>query len=121
MVNYKNYKVWSKSHDLVLKIYRCTKKFPPEERYNLTSQINRAAVSIPTNIAEGCGRDTQKDFLRFLHISSGSAFELEYLILLSADLNFLSEEDFKELSKEIEEVKKMLFALINKIKAELIA
>ncbi|MDT0642109.1 four helix bundle protein [Zunongwangia sp. F363] len=89
MVDYKNYKVWQKSHALVLEIYKITRTFPADEKFNLISQMNRAALSIPTNIVEGCGRETQKEFLRFLHISSGSAFELEYLILVSTELSFI--------------------------------
>ena len=119
MVDYKKYTVWKKSHALVLEIYKTTRKFPSEEKYNLISQLNRAALSIPANIAEGCGRATQKDFVRFLDISAGSAFELEYLILVSKDLNFLNIEDSDNLMKEIEEIKKMLFSLISKIRAEL--
>ncbi|MDT0689676.1 four helix bundle protein [Salegentibacter sp. F188] len=85
MVDYKNYKVWQKSHLLVLEIYKTTRDFPSSEKFNMVSQMNRAALSIPTNIVEGCGRETQKEFVRFLHISSGSAFELEYLILVSTE------------------------------------
>lgn len=119
MVDYRNYTVWKKAHALVLDIYKTTRSFPSEEKFNLISQINRAALSIPTNIVEGCGRETQKEFLRFLHISSGSAFELEYLILVSTDLNFIDSVDSKKLMTEIMEIKKMLYALIQKIKSEL--
>ena len=82
----------------------------------MISQINRDAVSIPTNIAEGCGRETQKELVRFLYISSGSAHELEYLVMLSKELNFINEEQFNCLSTKIVEIKKMLASLINKIK-----
>ncbi|MFP2997855.1 four helix bundle protein [Spongiivirga sp. MCCC 1A20706] len=116
MVDYKNYKVWQKAHKLVVEIYGVTSKFPVSEKFNLISQINRACISIPTNIAEGCGRETQKELVRFLYIASGSAHELDYLILVSTDLGFISVEDSKELSKEVDEIKKMLFSLIRKIK-----
>ena len=116
MVDYKNYKVWQKPHKLVISIYQITKTFPKSEQFNLVSQINRACLSIPTNIVEGCGRETQKEFARFLYISSGSAHELEYLILVSTELNIISKEESEKLLKEIDEIKKMLFALIRTIK-----
>jgi len=119
MVNYKNYKVWEKSHRLVISVYNITNTFPKSEKFNLTSQINRACLSIPTNIVEGCGRETQKEFVRFLYISSGSAHELEYLILVSTELNFIKKEDSNLLLIEIDEIKKMLFSLIKKIKKSL--
>lgn len=119
MTDYKNYKVWQRSHKLVLKIYEATLSFPKQEQYNLVSQINRATVSIPTNIAEGCGRETQKELIRFLYIASGSAHELEYLILLSGELNYIKEENTQGLLNEIDEIKKMLFPLIRTIKKSL--
>lgn len=119
MVDYKNYKVWKKSHKLVLDVYKLTSSFPKSEQFNLVTQINRACTSIPTNIVEGCGRETQKEFVRFLYISSGSAHELEYLILLSRDLNFIKENVANRLLNEIEHIKKMLFALIRTIKKTL--
>lgn len=111
--------VWKKAHALVLEIYKITRSFPAEEKFNLISQLNRAALSIPTNIVEGCGRETQKEFLRFLHISSGSAFELEYLILVSTDLKFIDSANSEKLMTEIMEIKKMLYVLIQKIKSDL--
>lgn len=119
MVDYRNYKVWQKSHQLVLDVYPITATFPKSEQFNLISQINRAAVSIPTNIAEGCGRETQKELIRFLYISSGSAHELEYLILLSKDLKFLKPEAAETLFGKITEIKKMLASLIRKINSTL--
>ena len=100
MVDYKNYKVWQKSHDLVIDIYQITSPFSKSEQFNLVSQINRASLSVPTNIVEGCGRETQKEFIRFLYISSGSAHELEYLILVSNELKFISTKDSKALLKK---------------------
>ncbi len=119
MVDYRNYTVWKKAHALVLDTYKTTRNFPSEEKFNLISQMNRAALSIPTNIVEGCGRETQKEFLRFLHISSGSAFELEYLILVSSELKFIDLETSEKLMNQIAEIKKMLFSLIQKIKTYL--
>lgn len=118
MVDYRNYNVWKKAHALVSDIYKTTRNFPSEEKFNLISQMNRAAL-IPTNIVEGWGRETQKEFLRFLHISSGSAFELEYLILVSSELQFIDLETSQKLKAQIAEIKKMLFVLIQKIKSTL--
>lgn len=115
MIDYKKYNVWQKAHQLVLDVYELTSEFPKNEQFNLISQINRAAVSIPTNIAEGCGRETQKELIRFLYISSGSAHELEYLILLSADLKFIKKEKFEIIQGQLQEIKKMLASLIRKI------
>lgn len=119
MANYKNYKVWGKSQQLVLSVYGLTKDFPKSELYNQTSQMNRASVSIPTNIAEGCGRETQKEFIRYLYIPSGSAHELDYLLLLASDLGYIESEISKNIVSEIDEIKKMLAALINTIKTSL--
>jgi len=117
MVNFKNYKVWQKSHSLVFEVYKVLQYFPKEEQFNLVSQIRRAVLSIPTNIAEGCGRETQKELIRFLYISSGSAHELDYLILVSSELNIIQKETAKSLIDEIDQIKKMLAALITKIKS----
>ncbi|MCF8360210.1 MAG: four helix bundle protein [Prolixibacteraceae bacterium] len=92
MHNYKEIKVWQKSRTVVKSVYLLTKKYPKEEIYGLTSQIRRAVISIPANIAEGAGRGTNKDFSHFLDIARGSLFELETLIILSIDLEFISEE-----------------------------
>lgn len=119
MIDYKKYIVWQKSHYLVLEIYRVTATFPKTEQFNLISQIKRASLSIPTNIAEGCGRETQKELIRFLYISSGSAHEVEYLLLVSKDLNFIDENLYIKLYSDINEIKKMLAALIRKIAATL--
>jgi four helix bundle protein len=115
MIDYKKYKVWQKAHQLVLDIYLVTAPFPKTEQFNLVPQINRAAVSIPTNIVEGCGRETQKELMRFLYIASGSAHELEYLILLSTDLHFIEKEKSEKIISELIEIKKMLASLTKKI------
>lgn len=116
MVNYKNYNVWKKSHELVIYIYNTTKNFPKSEQYNLTSQMNRACISIPINIAEGCGSKTEKELVRFLYFSSGSAHELDYLILIFKDLGFVDKKQAELLSNEINEIKRMLASLIKTIK-----
>ncbi|ESU24258.1 hypothetical protein FEDK69T_06990 [Flavobacterium enshiense DK69] len=115
MKDYKKFLVWQKSHQLTLDVYKITSTFPKEELFGLTSQIKRAASSIPMNIAEGCGRNTEKDFCRFLYISFGSANELEYQIILSIDLKFIEAEKGQQLLLQIEEIKKMLNGLINKL------
>lgn len=115
MYDYKKYTVWEKAHKLVLKTYGYTNNFPKAELFNLTSQINRAVLSIPTNISEGCGRNSQKEFIRFLNISSGSATELDYLFLVAKDLGFILEDEYVTLVQDLTEIIKMIFALIKKI------
>ena len=115
MRDYKKFLVWEKSHALTLAIYKVTSLFPKDEIFGLTSQIKRASSSIPINIAEGCGRNSDKDFCRFLYIAFGSANELEYQILLSIDLNFIENESGQKLLFQIEEIKKMLNGLIIKL------
>jgi len=119
MVNYKNYRVWQRSHKMVLTIYELTKSFPKSEQYGLVSQMNRAAVSVPTNIAEGCGRETQKELVRFLYVASGSSHELDYLVLLSKELGLVKEAKALDIINELDEIKKMLAALIQTIKTKL--
>lgn len=119
MIDYRKYNVWKKSHQLVLDVYSITSKFPKAEQFNLISQINRAVVSIPTNIAEGCGRETQKELIRFLYVSSGSTHELEYLLFLSTELKYLELEISKKILSDIDEIKRMLASLIRKIASTL--
>lgn len=118
MRDYKKYIVWQKSHELVLDIYKTTRIFPKDELFALTSQMKRSSSSIPTNIAEGCGRNSDKDFCRFLYFSFGSANELEYQIMLSIDLKFIESENGQKLLFQIEEIKKMLNGLITKLNAD---
>ena len=100
--------IWQKSHQLVLNIYSASKSFPNEELFGLTSQIRRAATSIPTNIAEGCGRVSNKDFAHFLQIAIGSASEVEYELFLAYSLNYINDNDYQILSDEIITVRKMI-------------
>jgi four helix bundle protein len=93
MKDFKELKVWVKAHQLTLAVYQATTTFPKEELYGLTSQMRRSAASIPTNIAEGCGRGSDDDFRRFLQIAMGSASELEYQLLLAHDLGYFSTAD----------------------------
>ena len=116
MQDFRKLQVWKISHDLTLKIYELTSGFPREEIYGLTNQVRRACASIPTNIAEGCGRESSADFARFLQIAMGSASETEYLILLARDLKYVNAGQYVELVDAIVSVKKMLTALLRKIR-----
>jgi len=118
MKDFRELKVWEKSHNFVLSIYGVTKQFPADERYGLTSQLRRAVSSIPTNIAEGCGRSSDIEFARFLEIGFSSACESDYLLLLSADLNYLNHEKQMELKKQLSEIKRMLSSFIKKLRAD---
>jgi len=109
--------VWQKSKALARKIYSLTKNFPKEEVFGLTSQIRRAAVSIPANIAEGKGRGTQKDFCHFLVQARGSLFEVETLAELASDLVYLPAPDQKQIQEDCDEIGRMLNGLINSTKS----
>jgi four helix bundle protein len=113
--NYKELKVWQKSYRLCMEIYKVTGKFPNEEKYGLTSQIRRSAVSIPSNIAEGYGRKTTADYIRMLYIAYGSLCELETQIMIADDLNYAMHADKEQLRKLISEVERMLKALIRSL------
>jgi four helix bundle protein len=115
MQDYRKLKVWQKSHSLVLRIYNATCTFPEQEKYGLTSQMRRAAVSVPANIAEGCARSGRIEFRQFLHISAGSASELDYLLLLGRDLHFLTEKQYEMLYSSLYEVRRMLTGLIERL------
>ncbi|MGV8878072.1 MAG: four helix bundle protein [Sphingobacteriaceae bacterium] len=104
--------VWHKSHQLTLKVYQISCSFPKEEAYGLILQIRRSSASVPTNIAEGCGRNSNAEMKRFLIISAGSASELEYQFILARDLNYITETDYQELNQQVTEIRKMLFAFI---------
>ena len=118
MKNFKESKVWQKSHQLTLAIYQITNKFPREELFGLTGQLRRASASIPANIAEGCGRKGEADFARFLQIAAGSASELEYHILLSHEIGLLKMDDYHKLADSVSEVKRMLTVFIRKLRAD---
>src|SRR5260221_7568352 len=111
MNNYKELKVWQKSVDLAIKIYETTRIFPREELYGLTSQIRRSAVSIPSNIAEGAGRNTKKDFNNFLGISNGSSCELDTQLIIAHRVDFLDAALLEMLQKDISEMQKMHWSL----------
>jgi len=111
MKNFKNQKVWQKSIELVKLVYSRTNNFPKEEGYGLTSQIRRASISIPSNIAEGSGRGTKKGFNNFLNIALGSTFELETQLIISVEQNYISRENFDQLNSLLDEIQKMIFGL----------
>ena len=118
MKDFRDLQVWAKSHALTLAVYQATGSFPKEELFGLTSQMRRCSASIPANIAKGCGRRGNGEFHRFLQISTGSASELEYHLLLARDLHFLADAVFARLTSEVQEVKKMLAGLIRRVDAE---
>ena len=117
MQHFKSLLVWQKSHELVQEVYRVSRDFPREELYGLTSQLRRAAVSIPSNIAEGCGRGTDGEFARFLNIAMGSAYEVEYQMLLARDLGYIETMQHQSLELKITEIKKMMTGLLRSIQA----
>ncbi len=114
MQHFRNLKVWQRSHQLVLGIYKLTATFPLDERFGLISQLRRSAASVPTNIAEGSKRIGQRDFGRFLNIAEGSLSEAEYLIVLSRDLGYLPRKSADAIEAEISEIARMLNALRTK-------
>lgn len=117
MKDFRTLKVWEKAHALTLEVYRLTETFPKQEQYALTNQIQRAGVSIPANIAEGCGKDSEAELKRYLLVAMGSSSELEYLILLSRDLGYLPEEKYQSIQNELVDIRKMLNAFIQRLKA----
>ncbi|HAR72757.1 MAG TPA: four helix bundle protein [Flavobacteriaceae bacterium] len=115
MRDFKKYDIWKLSHQFTLMIYNISTSFPKDETYNLVSQIRRSSLSIPTNIAEGCGRNSDKEFNQFLNIALGSATETEYLILLAKDLNYLDEINYTLLEQQINTIKSKIYTLKNKL------
>lgn len=118
MQDSRNLKVWEKSHQLTLDVYVFTEHFSKDEQYRLRNQIRSSASCIATNIAEGCGRKSDAEFARFLHVSMGSASELEYQFLLARDLNLIENSAHTKLEAAVTEVKKMIASLIRKLRAD---
>jgi four helix bundle protein len=116
MQDFRQLKVWERAHALALGAYRATQSFPRDEAFGLTAQLRRSAVSIPANIAEGCGRAGDREFSRFLGMALGSASELEYHCLLAHDLAFLTDGDHRRLTEAVIEVKRMLAGLVGRMK-----
>lgn len=120
MRDYKKLEVWKKSHIMVLHVYKqILPKLPPQEKYDLTSQVKRAAYSIPLNIVEGAGRRTEKDFAHFLDNALGSAHELEYACFLAKDLDYLTDSQYNDINLLTNEVKAMLIGLIKHLRPSL--
>jgi four helix bundle protein len=117
MQDFRNLEVWKMSHELTLAVYRATKAFPDDERFGLTSQLRRAAVSIPANVAEGCGRGSDADFGRFVQNAMGSSSEIEYEFLLAKDLNYLSAPLYTNLNDDVTRIKRMLASLLRKLRS----
>jgi four helix bundle protein len=116
--DYRQLVVWQRSHKLALSIYSLTKHFPKEEMFGITRQLRRASSSIPANLAEGCGRDSDAELKRFVDITHGSAGEAEYFLLLARDLGIITSTVHALVSDEIAQIKRMLGALSRKLKAD---
>jgi four helix bundle protein len=116
--DYRQLEIWERSHQLTLQIYALTKSFPKEELFGVTSQLRRCCASIPANLAEGCGRDSDAELKRFVDISHGSASEAEYFLLLAFDLGYIPATDHARLADEISQIKRMLGAFARKLKAD---
>ena len=108
MRDYKKINAWKRSHRFVLGIYTMTGKFPSDEKYGIISQLRRAALSVPTNIAEGCGRSTERELVRFMDIASGSASEVDYLLYLAMELKYIDQDKYNRASNELTEIRKMI-------------
>ena len=107
MHNFKELKIWTKALDLSVSVYKVTASFPKDDRFGLISQIKRSAVSIPSNIAEGAGRNSDKEFIYFLSVANGSAYELQTQLLISNKLNFLKDNVLESMLNELDEIQKM--------------
>jgi four helix bundle protein len=110
--NYESLEVWKRAHQLTLDVYRITQSFPSSELYGLTSQLRRAAASIPANLAEGSGRGSDRELTRYCRIAAGSSSELEYHLLLASELGYVDSEDHIRLTQEVKGVRRMLMSLI---------
>jgi four helix bundle protein len=117
--SYKDLIVWQKAIELVASVYSISKTFPNEEKFGLINQLNRAVVSVPANIAEGWGRESSKNYLQFLRISRGSLMEVETLMIISKNLNYIDDNSFKLISDKIEETGKILQGLIKSIQTKI--
>ena len=118
MKDFRRLKVWEKAHLVTLDVYKVTSRFPREEMSGLTSQIRRCSASMGANIAEGCGKDGNRELHRFLQIASGSASELDYHLLLARDLSYMAEADYQRVTKQLLEFRRMLTALLQKVGAD---
>jgi four helix bundle protein len=117
MRDFRQLRVWEEAHLLTLDVYKITKAFPKEELFALTNQIRRASSSIGSNIAEGCGRGSNKDYANFLQIALGSAFEVDYQLLLAKDLAYLETDNYSLMCKKVDAVKRQLASLLQKVRS----
>lgn len=117
MRDFKELKVWQKAHRFVLDVYGHTRNFPADERFGLMFHVRKSATSVPSNIAEGCGREGERELARFLSIAGGSASEAEYQLLLARDLGYLPDEHHRQLDAQVNEVKRMLNSFIQTLSA----
>jgi four helix bundle protein len=115
MRDFKELKVWQKAHRFVLDVYQQSRSFPSDERFGLTAHLRKSATSVPSNIAEGCGREGERELARFLSIAAGSASESEYQLLLARDLGYLQYDAHRPLNDQVTEVKRMLYSFIQKL------
>jgi four helix bundle protein len=115
MRDFKELKVWQKAHHFVIDLYQHSRTFPSDERFGLTAHLRRSATSVPSNIAEACGRDSEREFAHFLNIAAGSASESEYQLLLARDLGYLQHDAHRQLDDQINEVKRMRGSFIHKL------
>jgi four helix bundle protein len=118
MKDFRDLKVWQRTHQITLAIYRSTRNFPREETYGMVSQLRRCSSSVAANIAEGCGRSGNAEFGRFLTVAMGSASELEYFLLLARDLEYLSRENHEAVAQDVIEMRRMLNRLLSRVQAE---
>jgi four helix bundle protein len=117
MRDYKKLEIWRRSYRFTLEVYKVVDAFPQKEKYRISDQLCRASSSIPSNIAEGCGRNSRQELIRFLYISLGSSFEVENHILLAKDLKYIDNDLGDTLINEINELKKMIYSYISKLTA----
>ena len=118
MHNFKELKVWQKAIEFSLEVYKITAKFPTEEKYSLVSQLRRASVSIPSNIAEGSGRNGDKEFIHFLSLSIGSGYETETQLIIANRLKYITDTELEEAITKITEIQRMLHAFSESLKAK---
>src|SRR5205085_4253377 len=118
MREFRTLAAWQRSHAFVLRMYELTATFPRDELYGLTSQVKRSSASVPTNISEGCGTDGDLDLARFLQMAMRSACELDYQLLLARDISFVDQQTYEPLARELSEIKRMLNALIRKVRQD---
>ena len=118
MQDFTQLKVWQKAHNFTINVYKITSEFPPEEKFSLTSQIRRASISIESNLAEGCGRNRDTEFSRFLDIAQGSCYEVKCQVFIARDLKYISKDKSILLVSKLDEIMRMIFALNQKLKAK---